>query len=413
MKKFCKIGLLIFTLIISQQAFPQKENAKNPLRGEQQIELSEGYSFISSRIIPEDPDMLAVMASVLNENLDFIRNSQGQTLHKIGPNWVNGIGDWITDEGYLVKMFTEDSFIIEGDVVDPVTPISLITGFQFVSYFPETQINALIAYETILGDDLDFIRNSQGQILRKIGPNWVNGIGDCKPGEGYLVKMHSDAALIYPTIPFTCGDLFTDPRDGKTYNTVLIGDQCWMAKNLNIGTMINGNQNMSNDGVIEKYCYDNDTANCEIYGGLYQWNEMMEYTTTQGGQGICPAGWYISTDDELKILEGTVDIYYPVGQPIWNNRGWRGIDAGFNLKSASGWHGGGNGPGLYKYEALPGGHRDIGGSFDDLTILGSFWSSSESSSNTVWFRGLNSSIDEVFRYWRNKSTGHSVRCLQD
>jgi uncharacterized protein (TIGR02145 family) len=410
MKKFYTIGLMIITLIISQQAFPQKENAKDSLRGEQQIELSEGFSFISSRIIPEDPDMLAVMASVLNENLDFIRNSQGQVLQKIGPNWINGIGDWIIEEGYLVKMFADDSFLIEGDAVDPVSPISLTTGFQFVSYFPEVQINALIAYETILGDDLDFIRNSQGQVLRKIGPNWVNGIGDCIPGEGYLVKMLADDILIYP---FSCGDPFTDPRDGQIYNTIQIGDQCWMAENLNIGTMINGTEDMTDNGIIEKYCYDNDTANCEIYGGLYQWNEMMEYTTTQGGQGICPAGWYISTDDELKILEGTVDIYYPVGHPIWNDRGWRGIDAGFNLKSASGWYGGGNGPGLYKYEALPGGHRDISGSFNDLTILGSFWSSSESSSYSVWFRALNSSFDEIFRYWRNKSTGHSVRCLQD
>ena len=99
MKKFYTIGLVIIALIISQQAFSQKENAKDPLAGEQQIELSEGYSFISSRIIPEDPDMLVIMSSVLNENLNFIRNSQGQTLRKIGPNWVNGIGDWIIEEG--------------------------------------------------------------------------------------------------------------------------------------------------------------------------------------------------------------------------------------------------------------------------------------------------------------------------
>ena len=185
-------------MIINQPTFPQKENSKAPLSGEQQIELSEGYSFISSRIIAENPDMLIVMASVLNENLDFIRNSQGQVLRKIGPNWVNGIGDWIVEEGYLIKMFAGDSFIIEGDVVDPVTPIQLEAGFQFVSYFPETPMDALLAFETILGDDLDFVRNSQGQILRKIGPNWVNGIGDCNPGEGYLIKMLNDDVLIYP-----------------------------------------------------------------------------------------------------------------------------------------------------------------------------------------------------------------------
>jgi len=229
MKTFYTIGLIFLALIISQQTFPQKENEKGLLTGEQQIELSEGYSFVSSRIIPDDTDMLVVMASVLNENLDFIRNSQGAVLRKIGPNWVNGIGDWIVDEGYLAKMLTGDSFIIEGDAVNPATPIPVTTGFQFVSYFPETSMDALISFETIIGDDLDFIRNSQGEVLRKIGPNWVNGIGDCQPGEGYLVKMNNDAELVYPSNSFTCGEPLTDTRDGQTYNTVQIGNQCWMS----------------------------------------------------------------------------------------------------------------------------------------------------------------------------------------
>ena len=197
MKKFYTIGLVIISLIITQQAFLQKENAKSPLRGEQQIELSEGYSFVSSRIMAEDPDMLIVLTSILNENLDFIRNSQGQVLRKIGPNWVNNIGDWIIDEGYLIKVFSDDSFIMEGDVVDPITPIPLELGYQFISYFPDTPIDALIAFETIL-NNLDFIRNSNGDMLRKIGYNWVNGIGYCNPGEGYLIKMTSDDVLIYP-----------------------------------------------------------------------------------------------------------------------------------------------------------------------------------------------------------------------
>ena len=165
---------------------------------EQLIELSEGYSFISSHIIPEDPDMLIVMASVLNDNLDFIRNSQGQVLRKIGPNWVNNIGNWSIDEGYLVKMFSGESFVIGGDVIDPVTPIPLELGYQFVSYLPNGTLDALEAFSGILNDDLDFIRNSAGGVLRKIGPNWVNGIGDCYAGEGFLVKMNGEGVLVYP-----------------------------------------------------------------------------------------------------------------------------------------------------------------------------------------------------------------------
>ncbi len=165
--------------------------------GSQTFDLTFGFQFISSYIIPDNPDMLLVMADILNDNFDFARNSQGQTLRKIGPNWVNGIGDWIVDEGYLVKMFADDSFTINGSLINPSTPIPVEAGFQFVSYFPEDPMNALDAFATIIGDDLDFIRNSQGQTLRKIGPNWVNGIGDCQPGEGYLVKMFADGEIIY------------------------------------------------------------------------------------------------------------------------------------------------------------------------------------------------------------------------
>jgi len=161
------------------------------------IELNEGYQFVSSRIEVENPDMLVVLENILNDNLDFVRNSNGEVLRKIGPNWVNGIGDWITKEGYLFKMNSEDEFSIFGEVINPQTPIDLFTGYQFVSYLPETAFDAIIAFDGILTDDLDYIRNSDGGMLRKIGPNWVNGIGDANPGEGYLIKMFAEDELVY------------------------------------------------------------------------------------------------------------------------------------------------------------------------------------------------------------------------
>ncbi|MFP4471865.1 MAG: FISUMP domain-containing protein, partial [Bacteroidales bacterium] len=131
---------------------------------------------------------------------------------------------------------------------------------------------------------------------------------------------------------FNCGDPLIDVRDGQSYATVQIGDQCWMAENLNLGERIDGSEEMADNGIIEKYCYDDDPANCETYGGLYQWNEMMQYNTA-GSQGICPEGWSVPTDEEWKTLEGTVDSQYPVGDPIWDNTDFRGFDVGLNLKS--------------------------------------------------------------------------------
>ena len=160
--------------------------------------LQAGFQFISSNLIPFNPDMLEVLSAILTDNLDFVRNSNGSMIRKIGPNWVNNIGNWEVEEGYLFKMFNDDSFFIQGMPIDPQTPINLETGFQFISYFPAEALDALLAFESILTENLEFIRNSQGQTLRKIGPNWVNGLGDAIPGEGYLVKMIGEGTLIYP-----------------------------------------------------------------------------------------------------------------------------------------------------------------------------------------------------------------------
>lgn len=162
-----------------------------------EIALEEGFQFVSSHIIPDEPDMMDVLSSLLDENLVFVRNSNGKTLQKIGPNWINNIGNWETTEGYLFKMSSDDELILNGDNIDPLTPIPLQAGYQFVSYLPQSNIDAMDAFESIIGDDLDFIRNSNGEILQKIGDTWVNNIGMCTPGAGYLIRMNNDGELIY------------------------------------------------------------------------------------------------------------------------------------------------------------------------------------------------------------------------
>jgi len=164
------------------------------------ISLNYGFQFVSSNVIPEFPDMKIVMETILNDNLIFIRNSEGKMFRKIGPFWVNGIGDWKVDEGYLVKMLNPEILTILGEIVNPEIPVGLDPGYQFISYFPDYPIDALIAFESILCEKLDFIRSSDGKMLRKIGPNWVNGIGECNPCEGYLIKMFESAAITFPNL---------------------------------------------------------------------------------------------------------------------------------------------------------------------------------------------------------------------
>jgi uncharacterized protein (TIGR02145 family) len=95
-----------------------------------------------------------------------------------------------------------------------------------------------------------------------------------------------------------CPNLATVVYEGKTYNTVAIGNQCWLKENLDVGTQINGSLEQTNNSLIEKYCYGDLAANCTTYGGLYQWNEAMQYVTTPGTQGICPIGWHLPTQTD-------------------------------------------------------------------------------------------------------------------
>jgi len=180
--------------IILTQGFQQTICSQTNIR---EYLFSQGYQFVSTQLVPENPDMLDVLENILNENLDFVRNSSGNMLRKIGPVWVNGIGNWITTEGYLFKMNDADILIISGQTIDPQTPINLLTGYQIISFLPDSQQNTSDVFENIL-ENLDFVRNTSGNMFRKIGPVWVNGIGNMQPGQGYLVKMNASDILIYP-----------------------------------------------------------------------------------------------------------------------------------------------------------------------------------------------------------------------
>lgn len=94
---------------------------------------------------------------------------------------------------------------------------------------------------------------------------------------------------------------------GKTYHTVKIGNNCWLKENLNVGTMISTFDTTKNNGIIEKYCYNGAMQSCETLGGLYSWNEAMQYSTTPGTRGICPAGWHLPTYADFQSLITAVD----------------------------------------------------------------------------------------------------------
>ena len=180
------------------------------------------------------------------------------------------------------------------------------------------------------------------------------------------------------------GSLY-DERDGKTYKTIKIGSQTWMAENLNYKT-------------TNSWTYDNDPVNGDTYGRLYTWYAALT---------ACPKGWHLPSDDEWKTMEKALGM----SQSEADKFGYRGTDEGKKIKSTSGWFDNGNGTNSSGFNALPGGYRGGTGSFYSLGGSGYWWSSGEGSGATG--RGLAYDDGQVLRYSNTEARGFSVRCLKD
>ena len=165
----------------------------------------------------------------------------------------------------------------------------------------------------------------------------------------------------------------TDERDGKTYKTVVIGKQTWMAENLNFETRFS-------------YCYENNKENCAKYGRLYKWEFAME---------ACPAGWGVPSLEEFQVLVAAVG-----GLPM----------AGKVFKSTEGWKDGGNGTDEYGFSALPAGYMQEDSTFHNVGEYAQFWSTS----GTTWVYQLEATFDNdsSFLFSVYKEFALSVRCLK-
>jgi uncharacterized protein (TIGR02145 family) len=202
---------------------------------------------------------------------------------------------------------------------------------------------------------------------------------------------------------------FTDTRDGQEYKQTKIGDQCWMAENLNYNQSSYGND----------WCYDNNSSNCDTYGRLYDWAAVMQGASSSnsnpsGVQGVCPDGWHVPSDEEWKELE----MQLGMSQSEADTLGDRGTNEGSKLASiASLWDSGdltnNSEFGASGFTALPGGRRHIDGYFTDFGTNGRWWSSSEYSSTDAWDRGLSSYFADIYRSYYDKGSGYSVRCVKD
>lgn len=210
-----------------------------------------------------------------------------------------------------------------------------------------------------------------------------------------------------------CPTTMTD-IDGNTYFTVKIGDQCWMAENLEVTHYRNGDPitNVSDAAEwsalsTEAYCdYDNNPVNAAIYGRLYNWYAISD------SRNIAPEGWHVPSDEEIKQLE----MYLGMSQEDADATSLRGTDEGGKLKEIGTTHWDNPNAGasnLSSFTALPGGHRSFEGEFLNISENAALWSSTEYSSLHAWFRYLGDYTSQVIRNHNGKKWGYSVRCVKD
>ncbi len=211
--------------------------------------------------------------------------------------------------------------------------------------------------------------------------------------------------LLFPApIGPNCGQSIS--YAGENYSIVSIGNQCWLNRNLNVGTMVNGTANQTNNGIIEKYCYNNTM--CSSHGGLYQWAEAVQYQNGASNttslsfpfsgnvKGICPTGWHIPSDAEFCTLSS---FFEP--SVNCNASGIAGINAGTSLKSSLGFY------------SRSYGNRVNGGSFSGSGTDAFFMTSTEAGTNVLIAWNVYFSSSYVYRIGKNKDDGLSVRCLKD
>ena len=352
-------------------------------------ELPSGYSITNNFPNPFNPTTRLGITLPVNGNVSVnIYNILGQKVTESMQEYFTAGTHYLDIELYGLASGLYIAQISIDEKYTVIKKMMLVYGSQHLSITGGTfnsPLNKPSPDKSNISQNIDSLVATSSIIGRKTFTNLPSISGDTTNLGDLMIDRFCPGI---PTVTYA----------GKTYNTVLIGSQCWIKENLDVGTMINSTSGgflQTNNGIIEKYCYDNNAANCEIYGGLYEWPEAMQYNTTPGAQGICPPGWHLPTLAEFQTLSSTV-----------------GGD-GNALKAIGQGSGGGAGTNTSGFAALLAGGRTGSGNFGGLGNSTNFWSSTEYSSASAYGLYLYDYDSSIGLNGLNKAYGFSVRCLKD
>jgi uncharacterized protein (TIGR02145 family) len=229
-----------------------------------------------------------------------------------------------------------------------------------------------------------FFSADGGNNFKKIVNNLIGDIGrDVTSGKNSIVwdvlnerDVFIEKNVVFKIIGINRYGLFIDARDGKKYKTIQIGNQVWLAENLNYASS-------------GSYCYYNKESNCEKYGRLY---------TFKSAKNVCPSGWrYPNSNDWTQLFEYLKpnDDVQLAAKNEWVhsfNNNFKGSD--YNTSG---------------FSALPSGiYEAESGKFQSLGYSTNWWTPDSWDANDGWsvaFGKQNSMY--------NKNSGLSVRCIKD
>jgi uncharacterized protein (TIGR02145 family) len=420
--------ILIFALIFSVSSC--KKNSSDP---EPPPPSNYEHGIINGSLIN------GVTLQPIASGLVSLTNLSGTILKQVtsgsnGAYTITGIGDGIyqvkvQQTGY--KEMVADSVVIssvnpKGNFVGlcPVetsftTPVSALSGIILDnSASPITNVTVSISADPEFltnGYFSTVLTNSNGQFVIPAIPLRTVGLKTLIPSfkikvmkDNYetsyitgIVLLENRMKVRNTMLPPASGGTVTD-IDGNIYHTVTIGTRVWMVENLkttkyNDGTSIplvtDGAawSNLTNPG----YCwYNNDAANKNTYGALYNW-----FTVNTGI--LAPTGWHIPSDAEWTTLTTYLGGESAAGSKLkeTGTTHWQSPNTGATNETG--------------FTALPGGTRGIIGAFGAIGSFGHWWGSTEGNTSNAWERSMKYSDSGVGRYGVDKSNGFSVRCTRD
>jgi len=390
-------GQNMMSIMASPQIIEDPKNSYLPTDNfapQQVLSIPQGWSGISGFVIPDNPNIEFLMKPHMDRFV-ILYNQNGMYYPEQN---INTLVNWNPQSGYIAKFSQPASMGLSGQVNTNRT-ITLNAGWNLIPVLSNCPVNVA-----------EFFQNQDLVVVKDVATYklyWpvmgINTLNELLPSKAYYVLMSAPGVITFPdcTVPaWQCGEPFVDPRDNRVYNTIQIGTQCWMSQNLNYGNRVNGNQLQLNNSTPEKYCYNNQESNCNIYGGLYQWNEIMQYTELSGSQGLCPDGWYIPNEQEWSWLVNYLGGGNTAGGELKVNTGSYWSQPNTGATNSTGFNG------------MPGGQREISGLFSNQNYFGNFWTSTNSNAISAIRTQLSYNNAQLLLTSVDKNNGFSVRCLK-